>query len=397
MKERLLGRLIPAFLVGAGLLLGSAAPAVAAEDDELTAVARPDGTSRTLLLGGKPTVVRGLQMTVDGGRVVPAFSLAYTATQLSGTVDYTGTTWAEAGANRLAYVQWVIEHGYPSSDRAALIAAAGVQVPAGASRATVDLLLRMGTQAAIWKVRNNVSLSAWRSGAGAGAQNEYAVMRKVYDYLTRVEITAPEPQRTVTFEEGSFVDAPDLFVKGPANRMTVEVENGYAVTDSRYDGGTWLITRVANGGGLTFVRSIDPDEDTTVTVTAEHAVNPGLAFVAEGGRPPLTPALPYGDPVSGTFAKKFPAWGSNPAPQPSPPAGSSPTATPTASPSKTPSTTPSATPTGGTGGGTGGGDDGGLPVTGAPTGTVLGGGLVLLAAGAVAVLLVRRRRLRFTS
>ena len=391
MRDRVLSRLVPVFLIGAGLLLGSAAPAVAAAEEPLTGVARPDGTARTLLLGGKPTVVRGIQMTVDGGRVVPVFSLAYGPGPLTGNVAYTGTTWAAADRTGLPRAQWVIEHGYPSGDRGRLIAAAGVQPPPRASAATVDLLLRLGTQAAIWKRTDGVSLGAWRAGAGLGAQNEYAVVKKVYDYLTRSEETAPEPKRTVTFEEGSFTDAPDLTVHGPASTMRVDVENGYALTDSRYSGGTWLITEVVNGGALTFVRTIDAARTTRVTVTAEHAVTPGLVFVARGGTAPLTPAVAYGPAVSGSIERKFPNYGTGPAPQPSPSSGGSPTTSPTTSPS----VSPSATPGGGTGGGTG--DGGGLPVTGASTGTVLGGGLALLAAGAVAVLLVRRRRVRFTS
>ncbi len=241
----------------------------------------------------------------------------------------------------------------------------------------------MGTQAAVWKLTNRVSLGAWRAGAGLGAENEYAVVKKVYDYLTRVEVVAAEPKRTVTFTEGSYNEAPDLFVSGPASALKVEVENGYAITDSRYTGGvTYLITEVVNGGGF-FVRSTRPGGIAEVTVTAEHAVTPGQAFRAEGV-PPLTPARPYGDPVTGTIEKQFPAYGQGGAPQPSPPPGTTPTATPTAAPA----TPPTPSPTGGAGGG--------LPVTGTPTGVVLGGGLLLLTAGAAAVLLVRRR-LRFTS
>ena len=44
-----------------------------------------------------------------------------------------------------------------------------------------------------------------------------------------------------------------------------------------------------------------------------------------------------------------------------------------------------------------GGSGGGLPITGAPTGVVAGVGILLLIAGAAGVLLVRRRRIRFTA
>ena len=392
MRERLLWRLVPAFLAGAGLLLGSAAPALAADEEPLTAVAKADGTSRTLLLGGKPTVVRGVQLTGEGAPAVPAFSLSFGRTALTGAVDYADITWAQAGNDNLSAAQWVIEHGYPSADRGRLIAAAGVKVPPRASAATVNLLLRLGTQAAIWKRTDNVSLGAWRAGAGLGAENEYAVIKKVYDHLTRARETLGEPSRAVSFEEPGYNDAPELVINGPG-RMALTVENGYAITDSRYSGGTWLITEVSDGGGVAFVRSIDPEQTTKVTATAPHAVVPGVVFRAEGnpaGAPLLTPARPYGDPVSGTFEKTYPKY-NGPVPTPSPSAGGTPTATPSASPTTTAGPTPTGAP------GDGGGEGGGLPVTGAPTGVVLGGGLLLLAAGAVAVLLVRRRRLRFTA
>jgi hypothetical protein len=385
-RNRLSG-LIPALLAGAGLVLGpaamaaAAAPAMAA-DEPLTAVAWPDGTSRTLLLGGTPTVVRGLQMAETRGPSVPAFSLEFSRTAPAGSDDYTNVTWAEAGNNNLAYAQWVIEHGYPSVGRDQLVAAAGAKVPPRASAATVNQLLRLGTQAAIWKRTDNVTLGAWRAGAGLGAENEYAVIKRVYDYLTRAREATGEPHRAVTFEEPGYVDAPELVVNGPG-RMALTVGNGYAITDSRYDGGTWLITHVINGGGVAFVRSIDPDQITKVTATAEHGVTPGLVFQADDA-PLITPARAYGDPVSGTFEKNYPKY-NGPVPTPSPAPGGG-TTEPTAPASPSASPTKTAAPGGG-----------GLPVTGAPTGAVLGGGALLLVAGAMAVLLVRRRRLRFTA
>ncbi|MCO8274119.1 thioester domain-containing protein [Actinoplanes sp. TRM 88003] len=382
-------RLVPALLAGAGLGLGAATPASAADAEPLAAVAKADGTARTLLLGGTPTTVRGIQLKGEGAPAVPAFSLSFSRTALTGEVDYSDITWAEAGNRNLSSAQWVIEQGYPSVNRGTLIAAAGVKVPPGASAATVNQLLRLGTQAAIWKRTDNVSLGAWRAGAGLGAENEYAVVKKVYDYLTRRQESLGEPQRTVTFEEPGYVDAPELIVRGPG-RMALTVENGYAITDFRYSGGTWLITEVYGGGGIAFVRSIDPEQTTKVTATADHAVVPGVVFRGEGG-PLLTPAEPYGDKVSGTFEKKYAKWnGPIPTPSPAPGTTTPPTTAPTSSPAE-----PSASPTGRVGGD--GGEGGGLPVTGAPTGVVLAGAVALLVLGAGTVLLVRRRRLRFTA
>lgn len=379
LSDRRWSRVFPVFVAGAGLLLGSAAPALAAEDEDLTAVARADGSSRTLMLGGRATVVRGLEMTVDGGQVVPAFSLGFSGAAPDDT-DYTSTTWRESAVGNLTSVQWVLDRGFPSSGRAELIAAAGVEVPAGASRATVDQLLRMGTQAAVWHSTNRVTLNPWRAGAGLGNENEYAVIKKVYDYLIR-EGGRREPQREVTFEDEGFNDAPVLTVHAPGGELDLKVEDGYAVTDSRYSGGTWLITEVVNGGGFPFILSTRPDVPTKVTVSAPHAITPGVVFVADGVQP-ITPATGYGEPVTATFTKQYPVTTTTPRPSP-PPVGS-------------PSTSPTATVPGDADGGDDNGG-GGLPITGAPTGVVLGGGALLLTAGAVLVFLVRRRRLHFTS
>ncbi|MBU2669670.1 thioester domain-containing protein [Actinoplanes bogorensis] len=377
------GRVVPVFVAGAGLLLGSAAPALAADEEELTAVARPDGSSRTLMLGGKATVVRGLEMTVDGGQVVPAFSLGF-AGALPADDDYTSQAWRDSGVGNLTAVQWTLDRGFPSSDRATLIADAGVKVPAGASTATVDQLLRMGTQAALWHSTNRVTLNPWRAGAGLGNENEYAVIKKVYDFLIR-EGSRTEPRREVTFEEGSFNDAPVLSVHAPGGELDLKIEDGYAVTDSRYSGGTWLITEVVNGGGFPFILSTKAGVPTKVTVSAPHAITPGVVFTADGTQP-ITPAVGYGEPVTATFTKQYTVTTTTPQPSP-PPGGGSPSATPSASPTAT-------VPGDADGDDNGGGS---LPITGAPTGAVLGGGLLLLVAGAVLVLLVRRRRMHFTS
>ncbi|MBM2618839.1 thioester domain-containing protein [Actinoplanes sp. LDG1-06] len=390
MRNRLWGRIIPMVVAGAGLLLGSALPATAAEDDELTATARPDGTSRTLMLGGKATTVRGLEMTVDGGQVVPAFSLSFRPA-FTGEIDYSDATWAESGVGNISNVQWILEHGFPSGNRADLIAAAGVRVPPGVSKATVDQLLRLGTQAAVWHQTNNVTLNAWRAGAGLGAENQYAVIKKVYDYLTRVDIALFQPQRTVTIIEPGYADGPDLAVNGPGGLIKIEVEDGYAITDGRFEGGTWLVTQVRNGGGF-LMASTERGVPAKVTATAPHAVTPGQVFVAEGGSAqPLTPAVAYGEPVSATFEKQYGVW-SGPAPTPSPTA---PAAGPTTPPTSSSPAAPATTAAGGEGGE--GGEGGGLPVTGAPTGAALTGGAALLVAGAVLLFLVRRRRLSFSS
>ena len=380
LSNRRWSRVVPVFVAGAGLLLGSASPALAADED-LTAVARVGDSSRTLMLGGKATVVRGLEMTVDGGQVVPAFSLGF-AGAVPDDDDYTSTTWVDNRVGNLPAVQGALDRGFPSSDRATLIADAGVKVPAGASKATVDLLLTLGTQAAIWHSTNRVTLNPWRAGAGLGNENEYAVIKKVYDFLIR-QGARTEPRREVTFEEGSFNDAPVLSVHAPGGKLDLKIEDGYAVTDSRYSGGTYLLTEVVNGGGFPFILSTKAGVPTKVTVSAPHAVTPGVVFTADGVQP-ITPAVGYGDPVTATFTKQYSVTTTTP--QPSPPAGS-------------PGATPSTSPTAAVPGDADGDDDGGgsLPITGAPTGAVLGGGLLLLAAGAVLVVMVRRRRLHFTS
>ncbi|MBL7252840.1 thioester domain-containing protein [Paractinoplanes lichenicola] len=366
-------RFVPA-VVAAGLLLGWAAPAAAEPGDvPETGVARADGTSRTLMLGGKATAVRGIELTVAGGTTVPVFSLAFGGVVPAGAA-YHDATYAEAGVTT-PRISGVLLLGYPSGDRADLIRNAGVKKPAATSEATFNHLLKLGTQAALWHFTNKVTLNPWRAGAGLGAQNEYLVVKKVYDYLVRESLDLPFPRREIEFVEHPYADAPPWIIYGPGGWISLEAENA---TVLRPDS-VVPMTRIRTYEG--FAVWSEKGGPVRVTARAPHAISPGEFFLADDGRAagtPVTLAQGYGPEATATLELNLGAAG--------------PLSSPTASPAPTTTSAAPAPVPGDNDGGTGGG----LPVTGAPAAALLAGGLFLLVAGAAAALLVRRRP-RFTS
>jgi TQXA domain-containing protein/LPXTG-motif cell wall-anchored protein len=287
----------------------------------------------------------------------------------------------------LGKVQWVLTHGYPNADAAKLLAAAGATAPA---QADADKLLYFGTQTAIWNFSDGVKLGDWVDNSKLLGKKQYDVVKKVHDYLVANATDQPEPKAELSVDPASAKatvgeKAGPFTVKGPAGEITVAVDGGSAV-----DAEGKPVTKTTNGGQ--FWLAADGAGEVKVTVSAQDSVSFGRVFLFTGER--AAQKLILGGSTGATVsAKAEAAFAAAPAESPSPsaPAESPSPSAPAESPSPSapvdspaPSTSPASS----------GGD---LPLTGSPIAAAIAAGVALLAAGAVAVLLFRRRKLRFTA
>lgn len=382
-RGRRWARIALATVAGGALALGSAAPA-AAEDPATGVATAVPGTEVTLKLAGEKKTTSALALKVDG-KLVPAFCIDYhTNVALNGR--YAEGTWDESQVKNLGKVQWVLTHGHPNADPAALLAKAGATLPAGLPQERRDTLLYFGTQTAVWHFSDGIELGAWERGL-LGRQ-QYDVVKKVHDYLVTNATDQPEPKAELTLDPATATatvgaKAGPFTVKGPAGDITLNVQGGAAV-----DAEGKPVTVTTNGGR--FWLTGDGAGEVAVTVSAQDSVSFGRVFLFTGGK---AQKLILGGSTGATVtAGAGAAFAEAPA-SPSVPAESPSPSAPVESPSSSPSTpadspAPSTSPAGN------GGD---LPRTGTPIAAAALAGVALLAFGAVALLVVRRRKLRFTA
>jgi TQXA domain-containing protein/LPXTG-motif cell wall-anchored protein len=303
--------------------------------------------------------------------------------------DYQEGSWNEAEVKNLAKVQWVLLHGFPKGDAVKLVTDAGADA-AGIDKNRIGQLLYIATQVSVWHFSDGAELT----GRGRGIdRTEYAVVEKVYNYLTTNATDVAEPLSELKIDPSAATatvgdKAGPFTVAGPSGDIKLTVEGGKAV-----DAAGNPITTVTNGGQFWLTR--DGAGDVSATAKAESSHSTGRVFLFQGKqkRQKLILAGTVGDELSARVKADFtPKPETTTSATPTPSASTSASASPSASTPASPSVGPS-TPAGGEGGS----DGGTLPKTGASTFLVVGAGLLLLIAGAVAVLIVRRRRVSFTA
>ncbi|MFC4018164.1 thioester domain-containing protein [Micromonospora sp. GCM10011542] len=387
-RGRRWARIALATVAGGVLTVGVAGPASA--DASATGVAKAvAGTSVTLKLDSKHRTTSALALEIDG-KQVPAFCIDYrTNVKLDG--KYEEGTWGESQVKNLGKVQWVLTHGYPNVKADALLAAAGATLPAQLDEKRRDTLLYFGTQTAVWHFSDGIELGDWEQNLLD--QQQYDVIQRVRNYLVANATDQPEPRAELTVDPATASatvggKAGPFTVKGPAGAITVATTGGAAV-----DAEGKPVTTTTNGGQ--FWLAAEGAGSVTVTVTAQDSVSFGRVFLFTGGT--AAQKLILGGSTGATVtAKASAAFAAAPSPSASTP---TPTATPSASaspaaPSASASPSTPASPAPSTSPASNGG---GLPLTGSPIATAATVGVLLLAAGAVAVLLVRRRKVRFTA
>ncbi|MCW2138248.1 TQXA domain-containing protein [Actinoplanes cyaneus] len=382
---------------GGALLIGSAAPAAA--DEATTGIPQTTrDSSVSLLLDGKTVNTAGISFEIKGQGTVPAFCIDF-HTPLGTNKPYSEGTWGESEVKNLAKVQWVLAHSYPNGDSAALLKAAGVQMPQ-VDQKRQNALLYFGTQTAIWHFSDNITLGDWNASARLGSQKDYAVIKGLYDYLTTHASDQPEPAAQLAVTPAAATakvgdKAGPFTVAGPASDVKVVVSGGSAV-----DAAGKPVTTTSNGGQ--FWLTATGAGKVAVKLTAEDSVSFGRVFLYSGGKDrhqKIILGSSIGKTVTAgaeaTFTPTPAASSSSSAPAASssssvPPATGGPSQSPSQSASESSSADVPVASTSPTSGGA-------LALTGSATGPVIGGGALLLVVGAGLLLMVRRRRTRFIS
>ncbi|MCZ7419025.1 thioester domain-containing protein [Verrucosispora sp. WMMA2121] len=390
-RGRRWARIALAAVTGGALALGAAAPAAA--EDPATGVAKtvPNSTVK-LLLDGKVKRTSALAIKIDGKRL-PAFCIDY-HTNVAIDGKYQEGTWDESQVKNLAKVQWVLTHGYPNADSAALLAAAGATLPAGTNENVRRNLLYFGTQTAVWHFSDGIELGDWVAGRGLVGKQRYDVIKKVHDYLIANATDQPEPKAELSIDPTSATaqvgaKAGPFTVKGPAGEITLAVTGGSAVNAEGAP-----VTTTDNGGQ--FWLTTEEAGEVGVTASAADSVSFGRVFLYTGAK--AAQKLILGGSTGATVTAEAKATFTAPQPSPEPTTPEPTPSTPTESPSPEPTpSTPEESPASPAPSTSPASNDGGLPLTGAPIVTAIAAGLVLLVAGAVTVLVLRRRRIHFTA
>ncbi|MDA0563081.1 thioester domain-containing protein [Streptomonospora sp. S1-112] len=386
------------------LAVATGAPAPAAAED-LSRVA-PDSTpgATVLLAGGEAAETTLYRLAVGEGAEVAAYC-ADVSTSVRPEAAYVEAAWSDplapaGAADSAGAVGWIAAHSYPNVDLADLRAESG-------ARALTEAQAIAGTQAAIWHFTNGLALESGRGGRGGGAGNAVPTVR-LYEHLVagaaETERPAPEPGLRVTPERVKRADPAEPIgpltvhtsALGPVSVWVRGAPEG-RLTDADGD----AVARL--GDGDRFYLRLPTDAGAGVATVyagvADSVVAPGRLFVGRDGVS-TQPLVAAGSAMAGATASVKVDWAPAEPGAPSAPASPAPEAEPAApAPSSAPpSTAPERTepsPSGST-------DpmvvaeDRRPPERLASTGTWLGTivivGLALVAVGAAALYLGRRRR-----
>ncbi|MEV0646867.1 thioester domain-containing protein [Phytomonospora sp. NPDC050363] len=297
-------------------------------------------------------------------------------TELNFGHEYGEGDWDNSGVANLGKIKWVLHNGFNNVDTVdALLATAGVTLPAGLSKNEKVAVAYAGTQASVWNFSDGFALHGtdttdWDSGDAAEDAAVDLAVSKLYTHLTSKAVDMPDPgEPNVAFDGPTTGKVGEKIgpytVDTNLGNITLTVEGGKAVDKDGKE-----ITEVK--GGDEFYLITDKPGEITVKGVGEVNVPLGRIFLSTQGKSQKLI-------LAGAMNKPGEA-------QLKVTAELVPTNSPTPSPSDTPTSSPTVPPTTTTTPG------GGLPVTGSSL-TIIGvTGAALLAGGAALVLFMRRRR-----
>ncbi|MBB6170413.1 TQXA domain-containing protein [Nocardiopsis mwathae] len=378
-----------------------AAPTAAA--DGIARVDREPVAGETIRLSDGTDVETFLyHLRVDGTTSLPAYC-ADISSSVDRTAAYTESSWATDPAGRgidAGPVAWIAQNSYPEVDLERLRADSGI---ARLSRRQAIA----GTQAAIWRYTNDIELG---TALTLGDQRSAAV-RALYDYLVeRAEDGDAAPIAPSLAMTPDRIDGADPAVPlGPLRvRTSGESPVAVAVKGARSaaltDGAGTRLSEVPDGGE--FFVEVDPaapEGIATVYARAENALlAPGGLFTGKDGVR-TQPLVTAGSGRSTRSVSAKVHWRRaddvDEAAETPPATGGTPSAAPGSADGVPPAPSPSAarSPTGSPGTVVVADDrrpTEDLGLTGNWAESLVLGGLVLLAAGAVVMYLARHRRRR---
>lgn len=288
-----------------------------------------------------------ITLTISGN-TVDAYCIDLNHPLASGGT-YQETGWVPSAVNNLGKVQWILVHSFPNVTSADVLKAANQPASGDA-----DQIVYAGTQAAIWHFSDGFNLGDYKGGNPA-VKATYPAVQGVYDYLLKNAVDTNEPAPTLsitppdaTGELGSKVGP---YTVNTSSKATLTA-NGGKIVDA--DGNE--VSSLTNGGK--FWLTSDTAGKVTVDAKAVGTVPTGRVFTYTKAPKEAQKII-----LAGKVTTNLTAHASG-------------TFIPKAAPAP-------ATPS--------------LPVTGASAIGAAIGGIALLVAGGVLVLLLRRRRVKFTA
>ncbi|GAA2595792.1 hypothetical protein GCM10010399_27980 [Dactylosporangium fulvum] len=275
--------------------------------------------------------------------------------------NYVEGTWAPnkngtPTPEELSQVQWVLTHSYPVLSVDAVIAAAKATKPAGTDDALLTKLVYAGTQSAIWTITDGDVYQLRPDNEGFNtvpnaAPDQYGLIVAINDYLVKASKTpAEEPQPKLVINPATLSGEAGKKI-GP---FTVESGGGTAtltaVGGELVDADGKPVTKLSNGGKFYVVA--EAAGEVTVNAKGSGSVPIGRVFVTKADPDKHQKLILAG--VAGTELE----------------ASAKVTVTPPVPH---------------------------LPVTGAKVTGAITAGVLLVAGGVALLLVVRRRRVKFTA
>jgi LPXTG-motif cell wall-anchored protein len=339
------------------VIIGSGNAALAADAVGTVSAGTPNTkVANTLASGEQTVIVSPLSFTPKNGEATPVYCVSFTADLSDGA--YKGGT--SEGVKNYDKISWLLANSYPHVGAATVLQNAGTAVPTTGfgDFNNAAFLAYVGTQTAIWELSNPDDFKlgkTWTSTLNVN-QDQYNVIIAVHDYLVDLLGSMPVPTLTITTQ------SPTTGVVG-TKVGPYTVHSGKSEAELTVTGGKIVdkdgneITTLKNNGQ--FWITSDVVGSVTVHATATFKVPAGQVFVPKRGKGQVVIGPGTGSKtVEAEATATFTAVPASPSPSPTSP---------------------------------------GLPVTGANvTGAAVGGGVLLLA-GIGLVLVLRRRRVKFTA
>ncbi len=340
------------------VIIGSGNAALAADAVGTVSAGTPNTKVANTLAGGEQTtIVSPLSFTPkDGGDPTPVYCVSFTA-------DLNDGAYKDGSSDKVKNyneISWLLANSYPHVDAATVLGNAGATVPTSGYAPFNDpaFLAYVGTQTAIWELSNPDDFKlgkTWTSTLNVN-QEQYAAIVAVHDYL--VDLIGSTPHPTLSITPPSTTTGTVGTKVGPYTVHSGKAEAQLTVTGGKIvDQAGNEITSLKNNGQ--FWITSDVVGPVTVHATATFTVPAGQVLVPKRGKGQIVIMPGTGSKTKEAEASAtFTAVEATPSPSPTSP---------------------------------------GLPVTGANvTGAAVGGG-VLLIAGIGLVLVLRRRRVKFTA